>query len=46
MVHAKWNPRLIPRALGAVTGAALLLGGGSAVQAVGRARHGTDGPPR
>ncbi|WP_406496469.1 hypothetical protein OG936_20355 [Streptomyces sp. NBC_00846] len=34
MSHAKWNPRLSPRALGAVTGAALLLGGGFAVQAV------------
>ncbi|MFF2964585.1 hypothetical protein ACFVT1_38190 [Streptomyces sp. NPDC057963] len=34
MLHAKWNRRLSPRALGAVTGAALLLGGGFAVQAV------------
>ncbi|MFE5098213.1 hypothetical protein ACFRCI_50485 [Streptomyces sp. NPDC056638] len=34
MSHTKWNRRLSPRALGAVTGAALLLGGGFAVQAV------------
>ncbi|MFJ1545171.1 hypothetical protein [Streptomyces sp. NPDC088246] len=32
--HAKWNHRLRPRVLGAVTGVALLLGGGFAVQAV------------
>ncbi|MFE7428077.1 hypothetical protein [Streptomyces sp. NPDC057545] len=34
MSHTKWNRRPSPRALGAVTGAALLLGGGFAVQAV------------
>ncbi|WP_406252538.1 hypothetical protein OH786_14135 [Streptomyces atratus] len=32
--HTKWNHRLRPRVLGTVTGVALLLGGGFAVQAV------------
>ncbi|MFI6728317.1 hypothetical protein NRF20_19395 [Streptomyces sp. R-74717] len=32
--QAKWNHRLRPQVLGAVTGVALLLGGGFAVQAV------------
>ncbi|WP_344117505.1 hypothetical protein [Streptomyces blastmyceticus] len=33
-LHAKWNYRPRPRVLGAVTGVALLLGGGFAAQAV------------
>ncbi|GAA1374630.1 hypothetical protein [Streptomyces beijiangensis] len=33
-LHAKWNQGSRPRVLGAVTGVALLLGGGFAVQAV------------